>query len=259
MSSVFPCVFVGHGSPMNTIHHTTWLRSLESIQKELPPKPQAVLVISAHWVTQKTEVLISPHPRTIHDFYGFPEELFKIQYPAPGFPESLKKLHSLGIEVQGSEAWGLDHGAWSVLRHLYPEARIPVFQLSLQHHMSLQQRWELGQKLSPLREQGILLLGSGDVVHNLQAMSPNPAETPPLWAQNFDQHLATALKNKDQDTLVSLDQKWPQEFKASHPTAEHLWPLLIIAGAARNSDTVSFPFADFQHGTISLRHVLYQS
>jgi len=160
-----PVLFVGHGSPMNAIEHNAFTKTLEGLSARLP-KPKAV--VSAHWVTSGSHVLASAHPRTIHNFSGFPRPLYEVQYPAPGASKEAEKVAS-NPEIALDDKWGLDHGSWSVLRHMYPKADVPAFQLSLDERRSFRQHLELGREIQSLRERGVLILGSGNIVHNLPA------------------------------------------------------------------------------------------
>ena len=164
-----PALFVGHGSPMNAIEENAFTRSLREVRKKLAV-PKAVCVISAHWVTRGNQVMAQERPRTIHDFYGFPRPLYEVQYPAPGAPELAKRI-ALEEHLAMDHEWGLDHGAWSVLRHLYPEADVPVFQVSLDHARTFTEHLELGRELAKQRERGVLILGSGNIVHNLHRIN----------------------------------------------------------------------------------------
>src|ERR1700757_4910824 len=160
-----PVLFVGHGSPMNAIEHNAFTEKMSELGARLP-RPKAVCVVSAHWVSDGTRVLTSEHPRTIHDFYGFPRELYEVQYPAPGAPGEAERVAS-DSEIKLDQEWGLDHGSWSVLRHMYPKADVPAFQLSLDARRGFQEHLELGREIKNLRERGVLVLGSGNIVHNL--------------------------------------------------------------------------------------------
>src|ERR1700739_3780906 len=171
-----PVLFVGHGSPINAIEENAFTTSLREVRERLP-EPKAVCVISAHWVTRGSQVKAKPWPRTIHDFYGFPRPLYEVRYPAPGAPEVAKRI-AMEQHLAIDHEWGLDHGAWSVLRHLYPEASVPVFQVSLDHARTLEEHGELGRELAKQRERGVLILGSGNIVHNLHRINwdmPNGA------------------------------------------------------------------------------------
>jgi 4,5-DOPA dioxygenase extradiol len=190
-----PVLFVGHGSPMNAIERNRFTEALAGLAERLP-RPKAVCVVSAHWVTRGSEVLTVARPRTIHDFYGFPAPLYQIKYPAPGAPDEAERVaHELQIDA--NETWGFDHGAWSVLRHLYPEADVPVFQVSLDEGRSLPRHVELGAELAALRERGVLILGSGNIVHNLRRLEGNKDAAPFPWTVEFD----TKVKSPDSDEI----------------------------------------------------------
>jgi len=178
----FPVLFVGHGSPMNAIERNTFTEALSGLAARLP-RPKAVCVVSAHWVTAGSRVLTSAHPRTIHDFYGFPQPLYEVQYPAPGAPVEAGTLAS-NPHIKPDETWGLDHGSWSVLRHMYPQADVPTFQLSLDERRSLKEHLELGREIEALRERGVLILGSGNIVHNLRQIDWNAPHGAYDWARN---------------------------------------------------------------------------
>jgi 4,5-DOPA dioxygenase extradiol len=183
-SHKMPVLFIGHGSPMNAIEHNAFTESLGQLSARLP-RPKAVCVVSAHWVTSGTHVLKSEHPRTIHDFYGFPRPLYEVQYPAPGAPQEAEKLAS-DPEIRKDETWGLDHGAWSVLRHMYPKADVPAFQLSLDERRGFKEHLDLGGEISNLRERGVLILGSGNIVHNLGRVDWDNPHGAYDWAIEFD-------------------------------------------------------------------------
>jgi 4,5-DOPA dioxygenase extradiol len=186
-----PVLFVGHGSPMNAIEHNAFTETLRGLSARLP-RPQAVCVVSAHWVTCGSQVLASAHPRTIHDFQGFPRPLFEVQYPAPGAPSEAKKLAG-NPEIVANHRWGLDHGSWSVLRHMYPKADVPAFQLSLDERRSFKEHLDLGREVQSLRERGVLILGSGNIVHNLRRIDWDHPASAYDWAVEFDARVKGAV------------------------------------------------------------------
>lgn len=249
-----PAFFFGHGSPMNIIEDNAYTRALKTIAAKYPV-PSAILSISAHWETNGTMVTGMTHPKTIHDFGGFPNELYQITYPAPGSLELAQKVRELvkdiAVEIDLNQ-WGLDHGTWAVLTHLYPKAQIPVVQLSLDRKKSLRQHFELGKKLKKLREQGVLIIGSGNIVHNLFHIDWDSDAPPYEWCLKFDQWVKTQLVNRNFDALIdqALDSK---EGRLSIPTLDHYLPLLYILGAADEADQLVFEFEGYQNASMSMR------
>lgn len=250
-----PVLFVGHGSPMNAIEHNAYTRTLEGLAARLP-RPKAVCVVSAHWVTSGAHVVTSTHPKTIHDFYGFPEPLYEVEYPAPGAPHEAEKL-AANPEILPDNKWGLDHGAWSVLRHLYPKADIPAFQLSLDQRRSFKEHVELGREIEWLRERGVLILGSGNIVHNLRRVDWENPHGAYDWAVEFDARVKSAVEARDAGALAD-PQKWGEALLATaHPTVEHYLPLLYCMGSTDENDAVSYPYEGFDFGSISMRMILF--
>lgn len=249
-----PVLFVGHGSPMNAIEENAFTRSLREVRKQLPV-PKAVCVISAHWVTRGCQVMAEPQPRTIHDFYGFPRPLFEVEYPAPGAPEVAKRI-AMEKHLATDHEWGLDHGAWSVLRHLYPKADVPVFQVSLDHGRTLAEHEELGRELAEQRERGVLILCSGNIVHNLHRINWEMANGAYPWAEEFDGRVKKALEERDVEGLAAPD-RWGQELLGEAQTLEHYVPLLYCVGASGEKDEVTYPYEGMEFGTISMRMVLF--
>jgi 4,5-DOPA dioxygenase extradiol len=253
-----PALFIGHGSPMNTIelnrYTETWRNIAESI-----PKPTAIVMISAHWHTSETTVTAMPHPRTIHDFSGFPDELFAVQYPAPGSPDLARRIAELAVPtkvIMDTDFWGLDHGAWSVLAHMYPEADIPVVQLSIKANESMQYHADLGARLAPLLGEDILIIASGNVVHNLGRIQWDSDGRGYDWADSFDTAVKNIMMNNPQEiTTVSSDDA----FALAVPTEEHFLPLVYIAGVAKATSAVLRVFNDERTlGSLSMTSYIAQ-
>ncbi|HZE87985.1 MAG TPA: 4,5-DOPA dioxygenase extradiol [Verrucomicrobiae bacterium] len=261
---MMPVVFCAHGNPMNAIRDNRFTRFLRGWGPALP-KPRAVLAISAHWEAARLAVTAAARPETIHDFYGFPEELFAVRYPAPGDPGLASRIESLlraaGLDAAIDAKRGLDHGAWAPLRCLYPDASVPVVQLSLLAGLPFARHVEVGRALAPLRHEGVLVLGSGNLVHNLRTADLfDERERAVPWALEFDAWVAASLHAWDLEALAAFMDRAPQG-RLAHPTAEHYVPLLVAAGAASAPSgappRVSFPFEGFEHATISLRCVTF--
>ena len=253
--SKMPALFVGHGSPMNALEQNTATESFQKLGKDLP-RPKAILAVSAHWETEGTQVLANAQPPTIHDFYGFPKALFDIEYPAAGAPALAKRTQELLGDAVLSEKWGLDHGTWSVLVHMYPKADIPVYQLSLDAKKSPQEHLETGRKLRTLREEGVLILGSGNIVHNLRAINWKEPNGVYSWGLEFDQQIKKALEARDEKTLTGYADLGDIA-KLSVPTAEHYLPLLYVVGATTQDDVLTYPYQGYAMGSLSMRSVLY--
>jgi 4,5-DOPA dioxygenase extradiol len=254
-----PVLFVGHGSPMNAIEDNPWSRGFRSLT-QLLPKPRAILAISAHWYVAGTFTTGNALPPTIHDFGGFPPELYEIEYPAPGdiklASDVLRLLSSDSSDLK--ENWGIDHGTWSVLRHIFPDADYPVVQLSIDKRLSPDKHLLLGTKLSQLREQGVLIMGSGNIVHNLRDAFERYDKddlTTPDWALDFDNSIVDALKTFNSTTLTNIIET--KNGRMAHPTLDHYLPLLYAVGAANKSDTVRFPIEGFDMGSLSMRAAIW--
>jgi 4,5-DOPA dioxygenase extradiol len=253
-SQRMPVLFIGHGSPMNAIDTNSYTKTLNKLGEELP-RPRAVLVISAHWMTEGSWITEMPKPKTIHDFYGFPKELFDVQYPASGSPEIAKSIREMIRQPKiqpDTEMWGLDHGAWSVLRHIYPKADVPVLQLSLYMEQPPEYHFQLGKELNKLRDQGILILGSGNLVHNLRTIRWGKDAEPYEWAVEFDEWLKTKLIDRNYSAVLHDFHK-TDAGKLSVPTMEHYYPLHYVLGAADDSDELKFEYEEMQNGSISMR------
>jgi 4,5-DOPA dioxygenase extradiol len=258
MTTRMPTVFFGHGNPMNALHDNDWTRGWAAIGASLP-RPCAVLSISAHWYLPGTAVTATTAPRTIHDFGGFPRELFEVQYPAPGDLDLVRRVRELlnPLEVRADLGWGLDHGTWSVLRHVFPDADVPVVQLSIDESQPAAFHYGLGKLLRPLRDEGILLIGSGDVVHNLHAYAwgRHPAE-PFDWALRFEEQARALMLQGDHQSLVDYELLG-EDAELSVPTPEHYLPLLYVLGASDEGDAVMFPVEGMDGGSISMLSVQF--
>lgn len=257
-----PSLFVGHGSPMNAIAVNSYSKMLNQLGIEIENKfglPKSILCISAHWQTLGTQVCDVALPETIHDFYGFPKELFQVQYPAPGAPDLAEWIiKNIKAPIQKTNQWGLDHGAWSVLIHLFPKANVPVAQLSLDKKLDSEGHLNLARHLHALRAEGVLILASGNITHNLGDIDWSPKAAPTKWALDFDQMIADALINKKIDVLTQKDNNIDRrQWQHAHPTLEHFNPLLYAVGASDDSDVLSFPYSELELGTLSMRTVLY--
>ncbi len=250
-----PVLFVGHGSPMNAIEDNAWSRRFRDLAADLP-RPKGILSVSAHWYVAGTFATASERPETIHDFGGFPDELYRVQYPAPGDPDLARRAVRLLGEGRASlsAGWGLDHGTWSVLVHVRPAADVPVVQLSIDARLDAAAHLALGRALAPLRDQGILIMGSGNVVHNLRhafgALQRGERATP-AWARAFDDQVAGALSRHDRQALVRLLDT--DDGRRAAPTPDHYLPLLYVAGASAPEDPVRFPIQGFDMASLSMR------
>ena len=251
-----PALFVGHGNPMNALQTNAWTGSWAALGRTLP-RPRAVLSISAHWYIEGTAVTAMDAPRTIHDFGGFPRELFAVRYPAPG-DAALAAREQL-LPVTADQHWGLDHGTWSVLCHLFPQADVPVVQLSIDATQPPRFHYELGARLRPLREEGILLLGSGDIVHNLHAYAwgGHPRE-PYDWALRFEARVREGVASGEHGPLIDY-AALGRDAVLAVPTPEHYLPLLYVLGASMPGEAVSFPVEGIDGGSVSMLAVQFGS
>ncbi|OIR04458.1 LigB family dioxygenase [mine drainage metagenome] len=250
-----PALFLGHGNPMNAITENPYRDAWLALGKTLP-RPKAILCISAHWQTNGTQLCVAEHPETIHDFGGFPPQLFAQQYPAPGAPqyaESICNLLPTGT-ITPTLNWGLDHGAWTILQSLFPAADIPVLQLSLDTKLDFAAHFTLATQLASLREQGIMIIGSGNIVHNLSQLNFQGGTYD--WAVTFDNYIKVALETNDDEALIEIVRAGDSS-KLSVPTIEHYLPLLYIAAVRHASDQMRFFNETFDLGALSMRSVIY--
>jgi 4,5-DOPA dioxygenase extradiol len=252
--SKMPALFIGHGSPMNAIEDNVFSRRWTEIGNEIG-KPKAILCISAHWLSAGTWVTAMQNPKTIHDFYGFPQELFAVQYPAKGnqiLAEEIRELVKRPKIQADEKSWGLDHGTWSVLNKMYPEADVPVLQLSIDMSEPASFHYELGKSLRALRERGVMILGSGNIVHNLRRIDWGLPQQGSSWALQFDEWAKGRLENRDHKALTE-DFMSSQEGRLSVPTPDHYLPMLYVLGASDEKDHLKFEVEGCDMGSISMR------
>lgn len=242
LTSRMPVLFLGHGSPMNAIEENEFVLGFRSIGKEIP-KPNAILCISAHWETRGTQITAMAQPKTIHDFGGFPQELFNVQYSAPGSPELAKDIAHMALpnEIILDQHWGLDHGTWSVVKHLYPKADIPVLQLSLDQRKNPKEHYELAKQLLPLRDKGVLIIGSGNLIHNLRMVAWDRMSEPFAYDWNLEviSQMKNYIQNRDHFQLMSFTTNGPS-WKLAIPTPEHYLPLLYCLGLQGTKESTEF-------------------
>lgn len=253
MANLMPAIFFGHGNPMNAIGHNGYTEAWQRIGEQTL-RPKAVLSISAHWYVPETGVTISTNPRTIHDFGGFPRELYQVQYPAPGDPALARHVQQLlvPLDVRLDDSWGLDHGTWSVLKHVYPAADIPVVQLSIDETRPASFHFELARKLAPLRDEGVLIAGSGNIVHNLHtyAWGRHPQE-PYDWALRFEAMAREMMQTGEFAPLINYE-KLGRDAALSIPTPDHYLPLLYVLAARQQGELIRFPVEGVDGGSISM-------
>jgi 4,5-DOPA dioxygenase extradiol len=257
-STPAPSLFIGHGSPMNAIEKNEYSKAQIELGKTFT-KPKAILIISAHWETNGLYIQNSPHPEIIHDFIGFPKELQEFKYNGHGSKEFTKIVSTelKNHHPELTQKWGLDHGAWSVLTRLFPNGDIPVFQMSINQNFNLLQHLEMARELKTLRDRGLMIIGSGNLVHNLNALG-NPYQKAPYdWALEFDEWAQKVLFNRDYKSLASFTSLKKSIVDSAHPTLEHYIPLLYAVGASTSRDKQTFPISGFQENSISMKSVLF--
>jgi 4,5-DOPA dioxygenase extradiol len=253
MPEIQPAIFFGHGNPMNAVRDNRYTEAWRHIGATIP-KPKAILSISAHWFVPETGVTISTAPKTIHDFGGFPEELYQVRYPAPGDPDLARRVQQLlaPIPVTMDKSWGLDHGTWSVLRHVYPEADVPVVQLSIDESKPASFHFEIGGRLAPLRDEGVLIAGSGNLVHNLHTYAwgrhmPDPYD----WAVEFETEARQMMIAGDYRPLIEYE-RLGRKALLSIPTPDHYFPLLYVVATRQEGELITFPVEGIDGGSISM-------
>lgn len=249
-----PVLFIGHGSPMNAIEQNEYHKRWVKLAQELP-RPKAILTISAHWLTRDTRVTAMDRPQTIHDFGGFPKALYDQQYPAPGAPDYAKLTQEMvkSASVLSDYEWGLDHGTWSFLLPMYPQADIPVYQLSLDYYKPMQYHYDLAKELGALRDKGVMIIGSGNIVHNLRMMNfSGPAYD---WAIEFDQKIKTSIENRDHKSIVNYSELGSAA-KLAVPTHDHYLPLVYTIALQDKNEPVRFFNETTDLGSISMRSLV---
>jgi 4,5-DOPA dioxygenase extradiol len=251
-----PAVFFGHGNPMNALQSNAWTEAWAAIGNSIP-RPKAIVCVSAHWYWPATLVTAPARPRTIHDFGGFPRELYEVRYPAPGHPELAARVRELlkpapvGLDTR----WGLDHGTWSVLCHVFPGADVPVIQLSIDETQTPASHYELAKHLAPLRDEGVLVMGSGNLVHNLHTYAWGRHKVDPFdWAVRFEERARGLLLSGDHEPLINYESLG-EDARLAAPTPDHYLPLLYVLALRRQDDAVSFPVEGFDGGSISMLSV----
>jgi 4,5-DOPA dioxygenase extradiol len=248
-----PAIFFGHGNPMNAIQSNSYTEAWSRLGRELP-RPKAVLCVSAHWYLAGTCVTAMERPRTIHDFGGFPRPLFEVQYPAPGSPELAEHVTAL-VGAEPDMRWGLDHGTWSVLVHVFPDTDVPIVQLSIDETQPPQFHYDLGRRLAPLRDEGVLVIGSGNLVHNLHTYAWGRHEPEPFdWAVRFENSAREWMRSGDHEPLIGYSTLG-RDAQLSAPTPDHYLPLLYVLGAQQEGDRVTFPVEGIDGGSVSMLSV----
>ncbi|MEN6565853.1 MAG: 4,5-DOPA dioxygenase extradiol [Veillonellales bacterium] len=254
MQQTMPALFIGHGSPFNAITQNSFTESLKALTGKLP-KPEAILVISAHWLTTGTHVGCNQHPKTLYDFFGYPRKLYQLTYSCPGSPKYAQLIKDIvqSASVACDNNWGLDHAAWAVLLHIYPAADIPVLEMSLNCSKSPEYHYQLGAELLRLRQQGVLIIGSGNIVHNLRLANSADIDAKPFpWAKEFDSAVKNCLLNARHKALIEY-KKLCDHADLAVPTNEHYLPLLYIIALQQPEDRISFIFEGIQNASVSMR------
>jgi 4,5-DOPA dioxygenase extradiol len=253
---MLPSIFFGHGNPMNALARNAYTEAWAGVGQAIE-RPKAILAVSAHWFVPETGVTVTTAPRTIHDFGGFPRELYQVQYPAPGDPELARRVQKMlaPLPVRLDESWGLDHGTWSVLCHAYPKADVPIVQLSIDEREPAGVHYEIGKRLAPLRDEGVLIVGSGNLVHNLHTYAWGKHVVDPYdWAVRFEQQAREMLMAGEHKPLVDYE-KLGSDALLSIPTPDHFLPLLYVIATRQQGEKISFPVEGVDGGSVSMLSV----
>ncbi len=255
--SKMPLVFIGHGSPMNAIEDNEYTKGWRSIAKRIP-KPKAIISISAHWYTDGTKIMNEENPKTIHDMYGFPKELYEIIYNSPGLPSlANRSMDLISKESKFDDSWGIDHGTWSVLVHMYPERDIPVFQISIDANASAEVHYKIGNELRALRDEGVLIFGSGNIVHNLRLVDWHVGNKGFDWAYKFDDFINENILNKSHDKILKY-KDIGDVARLAVPTPDHFYPLLYILGASNEDDKITCFNKSCELGSLTMTSYLFE-
>ncbi|MGI6192132.1 MAG: 4,5-DOPA dioxygenase extradiol [Christensenellales bacterium] len=252
-----PALFVGHGSPMNAIEDNNYTRTWKNIAQSIP-KPEVILSVSAHWYTKGTRIMNEEKPRTVYDMYGFPEELYRVKYHTAGSPEMAKAVKELiSRDSKYDNSWGIDHGTWSVLVHMYPDRDIPVFQISIDADASPEEHYKIGRELRTLREQGVLIFGTGNIVHNLRLVDWHKANKGFDWAYEFDEYIYENILNKNHENILKYEELG-RISRLAVPTPEHFDPLLYVLGASYEDDKISVYNQSCELGSLTMTAYLWE-
>jgi len=255
-SKKMPALFIGHGSPMNAIENNDFTKTLNKLGQNIA-KPKAILCISAHWTTKGTFVDISPNPKMIYDMYGFPKELYEVDYPTKGAPNIASEVTKLitSTKVEKSLDWGLDHGTWSVLKHIYPKADVPTFQLSIDYNQPMQYHYDLAKQLKALRKKGVLIVGSGNITHNLSIVDLHDINAKPRdWTLEFDLKIKKFIDDRNHQAIIDY-QKIGSSSKLAVPEPSHYIPLIYTLALQDDKDAIDYFYDKFHYGTLSMRCV----
>lgn len=252
-----PVVFVGHGSPMNAIEDNEYSRTWRSMAERIP-KPEVIISISAHWFTKGTRIMKEENPKTIYDMYGFPKELYEIVYNSPGSPHMAKMAKKLiSKETEYDNSWGIDHGTWSVLVHMYPKRNIPLFQISIDAYAPEEVHYKIGKELGVLREKGVLIFGTGNIVHNLRLVDWHMGSKGFDWAYRFDDYIHENIVNKNHNNILKFNELGDVA-KLAVPTPDHFYPLLYVLGASDEEDKVSVFNKSCELGSLTMTSYLWE-
>jgi len=258
MPGLMPAIFFGHGNPMNAVSKNVYTDAWKAVGTSIP-RPRAILAVSAHWYIPGCAVTVNAAPPTIHDFGGFPRELYEVNYPAPGSPALARRVREIlsPLPVKRDESWGIDHGTWSVLTHVFPQADIPVVQLAIDERQPPSFHYELGKRLAPLRAEGVLVIGSGNLVHNLHAYAWGRVGVDAYdWASQFELQVRELLLAGDDASIVAYE-RLGRDAMLSIPTPDHFLPLLYVLGLRRKDDPISFPVEGMDGGSVSMLTVRF--
>ena len=255
--SRIPVLFVGHGSPMNAIEDNNYTRTWRNIAERIP-KPEVILSVSAHWYTKGTRIMNEEDPKTIYDMYGFPKELYDVSYNTAGSPRMAKVSKDMILrETEYDNSWGIDHGTWSVLTHMYPDRDIPVFQISIDAEAPPEAHYKIGKELKSLREHGVLIFGTGNIVHNLRMVDWNKASEGFDWAYEFDEYIYENIINKNYDNILKFNEL-SKNARLAVPTPDHFYPLLYALGASDEDDKISVYNKSCELGSLTMTSYLWE-